>query len=85
MQVLTYNSPFKDKLNFIDDEDNSSSMWFSTWPLECADKPRTRHNFILEDYDVIVNSKSNFARKFAGEDGVELIKRIKKHIETKTD
>ena len=83
MQVMAYNSPYKDNINYIDDEEHSSSMWYSTWIYEDNGKARPKHNFILEDYEDIMNSGGNFARKFAGEDGVVLINLIKKYIENK--
>ena len=77
IQTLTYNSKFKDRINFIDDK-FSSSLWFSTWRI---DDKRRGCNFISEDLDAILNSGSNFARKFESEDGIELIYSIKKQLD----
>ena len=82
MQIIAYNSRFKDNLNYIDDnKEFSSSMWASTWPLEDKDIFRERHNFNLEDFYMLVRSDANFARKFEGENGPLLIKMLKQNNE----
>lgn len=81
MQVIAYNSPFKDKISYIDDNKQySSSMWCTTWVLEDNGIKRKKHNFELEDLSMLMDGSANFARKFEGDDGLALINLINQNI-----
>lgn len=80
IQVMAYNSKFKENINFVD-EFNASSLWRLTWDLEnTKGVKRPGHNFTLEDVDYLMESGCNFARKFEGEDGIQAIQEIKHRI-----
>lgn len=79
MQIIAYNSPFKNKIAYLNDN-YSTSYWASTWLFEDKGEKRAGHNFKLEDLPLLIDGKNNFARKFEGPDGVELINKIKEHI-----
>ena len=79
IQIMAYNSEFKERINFIN-EKYSSSMWYSTWFLE-REKIRKGNCFLFEDIPLIIDSNCNFARKFSGKEGLAIINTLKKHIE----
>lgn len=82
LQTIAYNSKFKDKINYVD-EDIASSLWLSTWYFEDKGIKREGHNFKLEDLDYLLNTDASFARKFEGEDGLKIIEVLEKKINNK--
>lgn len=80
IHMLTYNSDFKEDI-YCYGQRFTSCMWASTWEIESDfNQERKAHNFKYEDLEYLMRQDANFARKFEGEDGLRLIKEIKRII-----
>ena len=83
IHMLAYNSDFREDL-YDYGQRFTSAMWASTWEMESDfNLVREGHNFKYEDLDYLMKQKANFARKFEGNDGIKLIKEIKRIIHEK--
>ncbi len=79
MQMLLYNSCFKDNARNLTDE-YDGCMREVAWEhiTKCQD---SGHNFNFTDLDYLLNSDKWFALKFEGADGMELIAELKRKLE----
>lgn len=75
LQTIVFNSNFNNNLYDLLDEYNGCQVAVCWKKLVKAE--RTGNNFLLVDYQSIVNSNCLFALKFEGEEGINLINKIK--------
>lgn len=75
VQTVAFNSPFKDKIYSLTNEWEGSMREFA-WPSNVPGN-HPGWNFSMQDIDYLLNSKRIFAMKFEGDDGLEVINRIK--------
>lgn len=69
VQTIAYNSPFKERIC-------NNSLRMTTWPIE-KQYYRPSHSFTLNDIRRILSSDDQFALKFEGDNGLDLIKFIR--------
>lgn len=78
VQTLLYNSSFQDNARDLNDEYNGCMREFAWEHITKSNDPW--HNFHLSDLNYLLNSDKWFALKFESDDGMELIKELKEHL-----
>lgn len=77
MQTLSFNSTYRECIYDIKDEFRGAMREVAWEDAYGGARKANGHNFSLGDFEILLNSDKLFALKFEGEDGLELISKIR--------
>lgn len=77
VQTILYNSPYRNNIYNLENEFEGSLV---DMPWHTSIGEREGHNFSINDLDYLKKSTQLYALKFESEDGIDIIKKIKKEV-----